>query len=146
MGFFETFVQCNRITKHFTRQLSGTVCLIALSTLNYGFDNQGIATSQAMDAYQKQFGDYDPDTDTYAIPGYFLSLLNGLPFIGFALGTCHSLCPLPDDDVRITHFLSLLTPTPSRSRNWFDDQRTLWPPHDHVPYVVLGNLHCNHPH
>jgi MFS transporter, SP family, sugar:H+ symporter len=64
-----------------------SVGLIALSTLNYGFDNQGIATSQAMVPYKKQFGDYDAKTKTYAIPSYFLSLLNSLNFIGFAFGT-----------------------------------------------------------
>lgn len=63
-----------------------SVGLIALSTFNYGFDNQGIATSQAMVAYKRQFGTLDPKTGTYAIPTYFLSLLNSLNFIGFACG------------------------------------------------------------
>jgi SP family sugar:H+ symporter-like MFS transporter len=54
--------------------------------MNYGFDNQGIATSQAMAAFQKQFGDYNPKTKTYAIPSFWLSLLNSLNFIGFAFG------------------------------------------------------------
>ena len=77
----------NRFSRYFTVRLACSVGLIALSTFNYGFDNQGIATSQAMDAYKKQFGSYDPATKEYAMPTYFLSLLNSLNFIGFACGT-----------------------------------------------------------
>ena len=84
--------------------------LIAISQLNYGFDNQvhrdapsapaacrpdvsahtiiqAFAQTQAMNAFDEQFGDYDPATDTYAIPTQWLSLMNGLPFVGFAVGT-----------------------------------------------------------
>ncbi|PON21178.1 sugar transporter [Trichoderma gamsii] len=84
MGF--SFVRQNRFARHFTPRLALSVALIALSTFNYGFDNQGIATSQAMLAYKKQFGDFNPKTNTYAVPTYYLSLLNSLNFIGFAVG------------------------------------------------------------
>ncbi|OKL63983.1 hypothetical protein UA08_00455 [Talaromyces atroroseus] len=80
------FVKKNHFLSHFTPRLAAAVGLIALSSLNYGFDNQGIATSQAMAAYKKQFGTYDPKTDSYAIPTYWTSLLNSLNFIGFAFG------------------------------------------------------------
>lgn len=81
-----SFIQQNRFSRHFTPRLALSVALIALSTFNYGFDNQGIATSQAMLAYKKQFGDFNPKTGAYAIPTYYLSLLNSLNFIGFAVG------------------------------------------------------------
>ncbi|KAL7940728.1 general substrate transporter [Trichoderma barbatum] len=81
-----SFIRENRFTRHFTARLALSVALIALSTFNYGFDNQGIATSQAMLAYKKQFGDYNAKTNKYAIPTYYLSLLNSLNFIGFAFG------------------------------------------------------------
>lgn len=81
-----SFLRENRFARHFTPRLALSVALIALSTFNYGFDNQGIATSQAMLAYKKQFGDFNPKTNTYAIPTYYLSLLNSLNFIGFAVG------------------------------------------------------------
>lgn len=68
--------------------------LIALSSLNYGFDNQGLATSQAMATYKHQFGVYNPKTNSYAIPTYWTSLLNSLNFIGFAFGA-HTLPVLP---------------------------------------------------
>lgn len=80
------FLRNNHLVRHFTPRLAGAVGLISLSTLNYGFDNQGIATSQAMQAYEKQFGVYDPSTKTWAIPTYWTSLLNSLNFIGFAVG------------------------------------------------------------
>lgn len=81
-----SFIRQNRFSRYFTPRLALSVALIALSTFNYGFDNQGIATSQAMLAYKKQFGDYNPKTNTYAVPTYYLSLLNSLHFIGFAVG------------------------------------------------------------
>lgn len=81
-----SFIRQNRVVRHFTPQLTMTVCLIAFSTFNYGFDNQGISTSQAMDAYDEQFGEYNPEDGTYAISPKNLSLLNSLPFIGFAVG------------------------------------------------------------
>jgi SP family sugar:H+ symporter-like MFS transporter len=43
----------DRFSRYFTRRLALSVALIALSTFNYGFDNQGIATSQTLDAYKK---------------------------------------------------------------------------------------------
>jgi hypothetical protein len=76
----------SHLGQHFTPRLAGAVGLISLSTLNYGFDNQGIATSQAMAAYKTQFGVYDPAKKTWAIPTYWTSLLNSLNFIGFAIG------------------------------------------------------------
>ncbi|QKX61315.1 uncharacterized protein TRUGW13939_08463 [Talaromyces rugulosus] len=76
----------NRISSHFTPRLGAAVGLIALSTLNYGLDNQGIATSQAMTTYKKQFGEYDPSLGEYAIPTFWSSLLNSLNFVGFAIG------------------------------------------------------------
>lgn len=83
----------NRIFAHFTPRLGAAVGLIALSTLNYGLDNQGIATSQAMTTYKKQFGEYDPSLGEYAIPTFWSSLLNSLNFIGFAIGVLFC-CPL----------------------------------------------------
>ncbi|KAJ5975134.1 hypothetical protein N7481_008841 [Penicillium waksmanii] len=74
------------ITKHFNRTLALSCTLVAISQLNYGFDNQAFATTQSMTAFTKQFGEYNPQTGAYAIPAYYLSLLNSLNYIGFALG------------------------------------------------------------
>ncbi|KAF4914517.1 High-affinity glucose transporter ght1 [Colletotrichum viniferum] len=74
------------ITQHFNARLAASVLLIALSQFNYGFDNQAFTSTQAMDAFERQFGEHDPATKAYAIPTYFLSLLNSLNYIGFAIG------------------------------------------------------------
>lgn len=79
-------IKDNRFRRHFTPRLALSVFLIAFSSFNYGFDNQGIATSQAMTAYKRQFGKYNPKTGKWAIEPYYLSLLNSLNFIGFAFG------------------------------------------------------------
>lgn len=74
------------ITKHFNRTLFLSVLLIAVSQFNYGFDNQAFAQTQAMDSFDRQFGEYDASTGTYALSTQFESLLNGIPFLGFAVG------------------------------------------------------------
>ncbi|KAF9880843.1 sugar transporter [Colletotrichum karsti] len=74
------------ITQHFNKRLFASVLLIALSQFNYGFDNQAFTSTQAMDAFERQFGEYNPAKKTWEIPTYFLSLLNSLNYIGFAAG------------------------------------------------------------
>ncbi|KAJ8111606.1 hypothetical protein OPT61_g5840 [Boeremia exigua] len=61
--------------------------LIAISSFNYGFDNQAFATTQAMDAFDKQFGVYNPKSKTWVLEPYWLSLFNSLNYIGFAFGS-----------------------------------------------------------
>jgi SP family sugar:H+ symporter-like MFS transporter len=74
------------ITKHFNLALTKTFLIIFLSTVNYGFDNQGFNTSQAMPAFRKQFGEYDEAKHKYVLPTYWLSLFNSLGYVGFAVG------------------------------------------------------------
>lgn len=76
----------NRILKHFNKNLGLAFAVIAISTVNYGFDNAGYATAQAMDAFQRQFGELDAKTGRYRLPTVWLSLFNSLQFIGFAAG------------------------------------------------------------
>ncbi|KAJ3951634.1 hypothetical protein N0V92_011948 [Colletotrichum tropicale] len=76
----------NRILKHFNRTLAVAFTVVAISTFNYGFDNAGFSTTQAMDAFQKQFGDQDSTTGKWKIPPTWLSLFNSLNYIGFAAG------------------------------------------------------------
>ncbi|KXH68696.1 sugar transporter [Colletotrichum salicis] len=72
------------ITQHFNKRLFASVFLITVSQFNYGFDNQAFTSTQAMDAFERQFGEYDNATRQWKIPTYFLSLLNSLNYIGFA--------------------------------------------------------------
>lgn len=83
MGIFTKF-------RFFNRRLALSCVLIAVSTFNYGFDNQAFATTQAMDAFDKQFGVFDEKTGKYVLEPYWLSLFNSLNYIGFAAGECAS--------------------------------------------------------
>jgi hypothetical protein len=80
MGF--TFEEA----RYFNRTLFFSVFVIAVSTFNYGFDNQAFATTQAMDAFTKHFGEYNEGTGKYALDSRWLSLFNSLNYIGFAAG------------------------------------------------------------
>ena len=77
----------NSKTQYFNKTLFLSVLLIALSTFNYGFDNQAFATTQAMDHFNRQFGEYDEGKERYSLPSAWLSLFNSLNYIGFAAGT-----------------------------------------------------------
>ncbi|RGP60773.1 hypothetical protein FSPOR_10454 [Fusarium sporotrichioides] len=79
MGVFTKF-------RYFNRRLTLSCVLIAVSTFNYGFDNQAFATTQAMDAFDKQFGVWNEATETYILEPSWLSLFNSLNYIGFAAG------------------------------------------------------------
>ncbi|CEN59436.1 hypothetical protein ASPCAL01886 [Aspergillus calidoustus] len=72
--------------RYFNRTLFFSVFVIAVSTFNYGFDNQAFATTQAMDAFTKHFGEYNEGTGKYALDSRWLSLFNSLNYIGFAAG------------------------------------------------------------
>lgn len=73
-------------TKYFTKHLTLSFGVVAISTFNYAFDQQGFGSTQAMDAFDKQFGEYSKEQETYVLPTYYLSLLNSLVYIGFACG------------------------------------------------------------
>ncbi|KAF5702758.1 RGT2-Sensor of high external glucose concentration [Fusarium mundagurra] len=79
MGVFTKF-------RFFNRRLALSCVLIAVSTFNYGFDNQAFATTQAMDAFDKQFGVWNEKTGKYILEPSWLSLFNSLNYIGFAAG------------------------------------------------------------
>ncbi|UPL02443.1 hypothetical protein LCI18_013377 [Fusarium solani-melongenae] len=79
MGVFTKF-------RLFNKRLALACMLIAVSTFNYGFDNQAFASTQAMDPFEKQFGDWDETKGAYALEPYWLSLFNSLNYIGFAFG------------------------------------------------------------
>lgn len=76
----------NRILKHFNRHLGIAFAVIAVSTFNYGFDNAAYNNTQAMEAFQTQFGEWDADAGKYSIPPSWLSLFNSLNYIGFGAG------------------------------------------------------------
>ena len=72
--------------RYFNKTLYLSVLLVAISTFNYGFDNQAFATTQAMEHFTKTFGDYNGRTGKYALNPDWLALFNSLNYIGFAAG------------------------------------------------------------
>ncbi|KIX06960.1 uncharacterized protein Z518_04936 [Rhinocladiella mackenziei CBS 650.93] len=68
-----------------TASFTFTVTL-SVSQFNFGFDQQGFAATQAMDAFDRQFGKYNSKKGTYELPTVWLSLFNGLNYIGFGGG------------------------------------------------------------
>lgn len=75
-----------RKARLFNGRLLCAVGLIAVSQFNFGFDQTAYSTTQAMDAFEAQFGHYDDDKEKNVIEPYFLSLLNSLPYVGFVIG------------------------------------------------------------
>ncbi|KAI8233091.1 hypothetical protein K4K54_010974 [Colletotrichum sp. SAR 10_86] len=75
-----------KLRKTFNRSLFTTVMLIAVSQFNFGFDQQGFNSTQAMDAFERQFGWYNPQKKVYYLESWWLSLFAGLPYIGFGIG------------------------------------------------------------
>ncbi|KAJ3538535.1 hypothetical protein NM208_g5871 [Fusarium decemcellulare] len=76
----------NRILKQFNKQLAAAFVVIAVSTFNYGFDNAGYATTQAMEPFQRQFGEYNESEGIYRLPSQWLALFNSLNYIGYGAG------------------------------------------------------------
>lgn len=55
----------NYFTKYFTKHLVIACGVVAISTFNYAFDQQGFNSTQAMNAFDKTFGEYSPKKKTY---------------------------------------------------------------------------------
>lgn len=72
----------------FNLRLALGCTLIAISSFNYGFDNQAFASTQAMDSFTREFGVFSPKKKAYVLEPSWLSLFNSLNYIGFAAGKC----------------------------------------------------------
>lgn len=73
----------------FNGTLIWSILLIALSQFNFGFEQQGFNTTQAMNQFAKKFGVYDTGKKRYELESWWLSLFTGLPYIGFGVGMLH---------------------------------------------------------
>jgi hypothetical protein len=69
----------------FNRMLTLTVLLITISQFNFGFDQQGFSTTQAMDAFQESYGVYSEEKGWHLEP-VWLSFFNGFNYLGQAAG------------------------------------------------------------
>ena len=74
------------LPKAFNKTLAFACALIAISQVNFGFDQAVFTNTQAMPDFTQKFGRLDLATGVYAIEPYFLSLLNSLNYVGFAFG------------------------------------------------------------
>jgi SP family sugar:H+ symporter-like MFS transporter len=83
--------------KYFNRQLALSCSLIALSSFNYAFDNQGYAQSQAMDAFTETFGEYNAAKGKYALNTQWLAFFNGFPYLAFAVGMIPARFQIQDE-------------------------------------------------
>lgn len=75
-----------RLRETFNRRLALAILLITFSQFNFGFDQQGFASTQAMDSFAKQFGELNPKTGKYFLPTVWLSWFNGFNYLGQAAG------------------------------------------------------------
>lgn len=76
----------DRFRRCFNGRLLYSCFLIALSQVNFGMDLGAFGGTQAMPAFKKQFGKYNPVKDVYVLESSYLSLLNSLTYIGFGFG------------------------------------------------------------
>ena len=74
------------LPKAFNGTLTFACVIIAVSQINFGFDQGVFTNTQAMVDFTKTFGKWDAERGIYAIEPYFLSLLNSLNYIGFVEG------------------------------------------------------------
>jgi len=78
----------------FNRRLILTAALIAVSQFNFGFDQQGFASTQAMDAFAGQFGVWNTKKQTYVLPtvGYHSLTASTIPHLVEVLESSNESC------------------------------------------------------
>lgn len=70
----------------FNVPLTYSIFVICISQLNYGFETQGYAVIQSLNAFAKQFGEWSPELQTYYLPSAWLSMFNSFGLLGLAFG------------------------------------------------------------
>ncbi|THU82598.1 general substrate transporter [Dendrothele bispora CBS 962.96] len=70
-----------------TPKLLAITLFMALGNVIYGYDTNSFGGVQAIPAFGKQFGDFDPTLNRYALPARTSSLLTSLAFAGKLIGT-----------------------------------------------------------
>lgn len=114
----------------FNLNLICSITLLVLSSFNYGISDQAFASTQATNAFAKQFGDFDVESKTYVIPALYLSLLNSLKAGSQLFGKSCYVFPAVDLPAcyRQPYFLEhLLTYLIIRCFHWQLDQQSIWP-------------------
>ncbi|KAF6800367.1 sugar transporter [Colletotrichum sojae] len=78
-----------QVTKHVTSNLIGAMFVLLFSVFTFGFDTAVLATVQAMNHYEKQFGEQNPQTGKFFISAPRLAYLNSFPLITYGIGISH---------------------------------------------------------
>lgn len=78
--------QNNVLVQNVNGRLAFASAVMMLSQINFGMDLVAFANTQAMPAFNKRFGEYNPHLKRYAVEPYFLSLLNSLTYTGQLFG------------------------------------------------------------
>ena len=84
----------NSVLQHFNKSLTLACMLIAVSTFNYGFDNAGFNTTQAMDGFQQQFGRYNSAKERVNLTARFVHESRPLAEFVHPIGVGGGLGPL----------------------------------------------------
>lgn len=72
--------------KHFTPRTLFLTFYLSLAALNFGYDVGSFSGVQAMPAYRRRFGSFDPVREGYYLESYLSSLMNSTPMLGKLLG------------------------------------------------------------
>ncbi|KAH7324253.1 general substrate transporter [Stachybotrys elegans] len=75
-----------KVGQHVSTNLVLASMVMMSSVFAYGFENSVLATIQAMDAYERAFGQYDEKTERFGFTVARLAYLNSFPLITYAIG------------------------------------------------------------
>lgn len=89
------------IRNTFNLPLTFTISVICISQIAYGFETQGYAAIQSLDAFASQFGVWEPTLQAYYLPSAWLSMFNAFGLLGLLFGqSIHSLYGILGTDQR----------------------------------------------
>ncbi|VUC20647.1 unnamed protein product [Clonostachys rosea] len=71
---------------HFNKMLFFVMIYMAFCALNFGYDVGTFGGVQGMQSFARMFGQRDPKTGLYVLPGWLSSVMTATPFLGKALG------------------------------------------------------------
>ncbi|KAK8112358.1 aldehyde dehydrogenase [Apiospora kogelbergensis] len=75
-----------KATKHVSTNLVLATMVLMTSVFAYGFENSVLSTVQAMNAYERTFGEYNEKKKTYGFTVDHLAYLNAFPLVAYAIG------------------------------------------------------------
>ncbi|KAM9882665.1 hypothetical protein VD0002_g2037 [Verticillium dahliae] len=74
------------VSKHISSNLLMAIMVLCTSVLTFGFETSILSSIQAMDSFERRFGDINPVTGKYSMSANKLAYLNSFPLISYAIG------------------------------------------------------------